>query len=117
MDKFCRQCGLSFQPITWNQYLCSPECTILYNAQIRALVKTPKEKCVICGYSFEPCLEWHHVNPSQKCFSICEGWAHTPVEIKEELEKCIVLCLNCHYEIHAEKIDTIKKLQVICGNR
>lgn len=65
-------------------------------------------KCVICGYSKCPhALALHHLDPSEKDFSLGairaspKNW----VAITNELKKCILLCHNCHSEIHCEMIN------------
>lgn len=61
-------------------------------------------KCSICGY--DRCiaaLEFHHKDPAQKDFAISGGGVtRSWNKIKEELDKCILLCSNCHREIHSE---------------
>ena len=55
-------------------------------------------KCIVCGYSkCLSALEFHHTNPEEK-----EGYnSHWTFERnKNELDKCILLCANCHREIH-----------------
>ena len=57
-------------------------------------------KCQICGYN--RCLtamEFHHPDPMEKDFSISTritSWK----AIEKELEKCVLLCANCHREVH-----------------
>ena len=62
--------------------------------------------CQICGY--DRCieaLEFHHLDPSQKDFGISQkGYTRSWDKIKEEVEKCILLCANCHREAHAGKL-------------
>lgn len=58
--------------------------------------------CVRCGYSrCSDALEFHHVDPSQKDFSI-SGKSLSFEIMKKEVDKCILVCSNCHKEIHAE---------------
>ncbi|MFA6350451.1 MAG: hypothetical protein WCY12_05975 [Candidatus Omnitrophota bacterium] len=60
-------------------------------------------KCEKCGYvvCFDA-LEFHHINSSGKDFSISEkGYTRSWVRVKEELDKCMLLCANCHRELHA----------------
>ena len=59
-------------------------------------------KCQICGYNrCVQALDFHHVNPKEKSldFSINTGrsWQTT----RDEIKKCILLCSNCHREVHA----------------
>ena len=61
-------------------------------------------RCERCGYSkCIEALEFHHANPSGKDFSISDnGYTRGWSKVREELDKCILLCANCHREIHAE---------------
>lgn len=58
-------------------------------------------KCSSCGYSkCSKALEFHHLDPSVKDsnFKTSRGWA---VErLLKELETCVLLCANCHREVH-----------------
>jgi len=56
-------------------------------------------KCQICGYN--RCmrnLAFHHINGTDKSFQIIGAWSWRKIE--EELKKCILVCHNCHGEIH-----------------
>lgn len=61
--------------------------------------------CQKCGYNkCNSALEFHHLDPSEKDFSISSsgntrGWEL----VKKELDKCILVCANCHREIHEEE--------------
>ncbi len=62
-------------------------------------------KCSICGYN--KCLgsmDFHHIDPKTKEFSISPGMYRYFYKnwelLKQELDKCILLCANCHGEIH-----------------
>lgn len=58
-------------------------------------------KCVLCGYSkCSKALHFHHLNPKDKDFTI-SGGTRSFENIREELDKCILVCSNCHAEIHA----------------
>ena len=60
-------------------------------------------KCVLCGYmGCIDALEFHHLDESKKNFGFSQkGITRSWEKIKEELEKCILVCANCHREIHA----------------
>ena len=67
------------------------------------LVKYKGGKCEICGY--DKCidaLEFHHLNPETKSFGIGNGDIRSLKRLKEEADKCIMVCSNCHKEIHAK---------------
>lgn len=69
-------------------------------------------KCQICGYDkCDSALEFHHLDPSQKDFGIgAKGYTRAWSKVKEELDKCILVCSNCHREIHSGIIDIPKEL-------
>jgi hypothetical protein len=57
--------------------------------------------CQICGY--DKCvraLSFHHLDASSKDFSI-GGKSKSWNTIQSELDKCVLVCANCHAEVHA----------------
>lgn len=58
-------------------------------------------RCVCCGYDQYPgVLDFHHIDQSTKEFSIgARGYTRSWEKIKLELDKCILVCANCHREI------------------
>ena len=57
--------------------------------------------CKICGYS--KCIEaveFHHLNPDKKEWKLAELRTHKKETIFNELNKGILVCANCHREIH-----------------
>lgn len=58
-------------------------------------------KCEICGYDkCQDALEFHHIDDT-KSFNIgIHGYRMTFEELKKELDKCQLLCANCHREVH-----------------
>lgn len=67
-------------------------------------VEYKSNRCSVCGYDkYFGALEFHHLDPSKKDFSL----AHVRLtafnaKVKIELDKCILLCSNCHRELHAK---------------
>ena len=58
-------------------------------------------KCMSCGYDkYIGALEFHHRDPSEKDPKWSKGWNLT--RLAQELDKCDILCANCHREAHAE---------------
>lgn len=60
-------------------------------------------KCTKCGYDKNLSgLEFHHLNPETKSFGIDlrAFSSHKLEDLNEELNKCILLCANCHRELH-----------------
>lgn len=68
------------------------------------LTKVCGEKCAICGYNRLPsALEFHHIDPSQKEYGIASGGVCHDLETDlSEIKKCLLVCANCHREIHAD---------------
>lgn len=62
-------------------------------------------KCELCGYNrYQGALEFHHKDPSQKDFGMSKFSRNTlSDEAKAELDKCSLLCANCHREEHAKR--------------
>lgn len=67
-------------------------------------------KCEICGYdkSFWS-LSFHHIDPKEKEFNIAKYSVLSWERIKKELDKCILICSNCHGEIHEKEFIEIFK--------
>lgn len=59
-------------------------------------------KCENCGYDkYVGALDFHHIDPKQKDFSIASAKLRKfDYSIKKELDKCQLLCANCHREEH-----------------
>lgn len=60
-------------------------------------------KCSYCGY--DKCLDalqFHHLDPTEKEFHLGQGRGKKLETIKAELDKCVLLCSNCHIEEHAK---------------
>ena len=57
-------------------------------------------RCSICGYAKCPsAFDFHHVDAATKDFVISSKSSWEAVE--PELKKCLLLCANCHREVHA----------------
>jgi hypothetical protein len=59
--------------------------------------------CAACGSANVPAaLDFHHPDPSKKEFAISvDGIYRSWEKVRKELEICVMLCANCHAEIHA----------------
>lgn len=88
----------------------SSYCKVCTNTQTKVRQQQLKKraveykggKCNSCGYNkYQGALEFHHLDPKEKDFNISKARSLAFENIKEELDKCILLCSNCHKEIHA----------------
>lgn len=67
------------------------------------LISLKGMKCEICGYDKNiSALEFHHIDPSQKSFPLDSRRLSnfSMDKLIEESKKCILLCSNCHRELH-----------------
>ena len=72
----------------------------------QSIIYVMGEKCQCCGYDkCQSALELHHIDPEEKEFSFGENSNKNWESIEKELPKCILVCANCHREIHSDLID------------
>lgn len=130
MQKKCSICGDDFILTTKKNSMC-PSCSREYHREYYR--KSSKEKkdikvqrsklrrekirdevdrmkgdagCKICDENDPCCLDLHHLDPDEKEFNVSEAvrTGASWIRIKEEFEKCIVVCANCHRKIHKGNI-------------
>ena len=61
--------------------------------------------CSACGESRVPCLQFHHSDCrklGEKKFNIADTMSKSCDNIKKLINKCILLCANCHAVITAK---------------
>ena len=89
--------------IRWKCLKCETEATQKRREKIKVMAIAYKGgKCQCCGYDkCSQALEFHHVDPTQKDFGLgAKGYTRSWEKNKEELDKCVMVCANCHREIH-----------------
>lgn len=61
-----------------------------------------KLECSLCPESHPACLTFHHTDPTTKETEVAQAvaWHWSKERILKEIEKCIVLCFNCHAKHH-----------------
>jgi len=72
----------------------------------RQFITSIKTKCSQCSEDFPICLDFHHLSNKQYTISKMVDYGYTIESIKAELEKCILLCANCHRKKHCPKSAT-----------
>lgn len=82
--------------------VCTNKQTLNRQRNLKKLaVEYKGGKCIKCGYNkYVGALEFHHVDPSKKDFTIGQKKNTSFHAFKDELDKCILVCANCHREIH-----------------
>lgn len=58
--------------------------------------------CERCGEADPVVFEFHHTDPNEKDFTIASALSRRWEAIETELQKCVVLCANCHRRTHYE---------------
>ena len=105
--KNCRHCGVSLEGIKRNGARCMKCYSQVIMEKRRSLKEKAVEykgnKCCKCGGSFHQAVyDFHHIDGSTKDACIghmthnCRPWT----VIQEELDKCEMLCANCHRVEH-----------------
>lgn len=104
--KVCKKHGLTSHALDVRGYHRCRPCRVEHVDRRRKLVKQKAvdylgEKCQRCGYDrYIGALEFHHRDPNEKDFQIAASLSWD--KIVKELNKCDLLCANCHREIHQE---------------
>jgi transposase-like protein len=83
---------------------CNGEAVSARRRRIKEiLVAEAGGRCEVCGYSrYIGALQFHHLDPDEKSFSLSErGLARSLDRARAEVEKCALLCANCHAEVGA----------------
>lgn len=57
-------------------------------------------KCQQCGEDHPACLHFHHRSPEEKEFNISSNVKTGKTKLLKEINKCDVLCANCHAKVH-----------------
>jgi len=84
----CKQCRTKAQ-------------TDLYKTYKQELVAYKGGQCEICGYNrCIAALDFHHLNPDEKDPNWKQMRKWKPSRVKNEIDKCQLVCRNCHSEIH-----------------
>jgi 5-methylcytosine-specific restriction endonuclease McrA len=102
----CKDCGET-DPLNFygKQKIVCKKCHTknVYAAQKATRARAIEYKggcCQHCGYDkYHGALQFHHIDPTQKDpkeFSRTKNWER----FKAEVDKCVLLCANCHAEEH-----------------
>lgn len=104
----CKKHGLTEHSISKSNKKRCRKCMVEAVTKRRYKVKEMATKykggeCMICGYNkYIGALEFHHLNSNEKEFHIAKcGHSRSWDRVKQEIDKCILVCSNCHREIHA----------------
>lgn len=106
----CKECKKSYNKIHYqnnkDSYIeKSLRNNITYRKQRIDFINEYKSTigCKYCKEKRYPCLDFHHSN-NDKEFSIGKKKHYSKTKLIEEMEKCEVVCSNCHRLIHANQL-------------
>lgn len=107
--KRCIECDkkISFSSMISRKKYCSLRCRDRVaernkRQKKKKFVDSFKTQCELCGYkTYKGALDFHHRSPSDKSFNLADYENYSYDKLENEIKKCIVLCRNCHSEVHA----------------
>jgi len=106
----CGSCGEAFAITPRTKVLLCLKCRSYIKRRdfkLKAL-KEKGGKCIICSYNkYEGALSFHHYKKDSnkktiKSFNISSAQNKPWDQVQEELQHVVVLCCNCHAEVHAD---------------
>jgi len=67
------------------------------------------QSCLVCGEDSTECLDLHHINQHEKEGEVSDivNRAGSWKTIQREIDKCAVLCANCHRKVHSYRISLL----------
>lgn len=107
---FCRKCGerdlKKLQSQKGRRHFCCKKCDsdrvkLVQRNRKQQFVDYKGGKCLLCGYN--KCIaafDFHHRNPAEKDPDWNKLKKRKFEEVKDELDKCDLVCKTCHAEIH-----------------
>jgi transposase len=110
-----RECGLhgwtTFVRIGAHGYRCgrcnSESVAARRRRSKEILVREAGGSCLVCGFAeYIGALQFHHVDPATKAFAVSrQGVTRSLAKAREEAQKCVLLCANCHAMVEAGLLD------------
>jgi hypothetical protein len=103
----CKECHKDYMKnhyeqnkITYKQR--ARKSNIVYKEEVSKFLTNIKlnSKCNQCGENHPATLDFHHVDDETKEFNISVPQGRSMEKIKKEIDKCIILCSNCHRKLH-----------------
>jgi 5-methylcytosine-specific restriction endonuclease McrA len=72
-------------------------------------------KCLICNYNrCLTALEFHHLDPTVKDFAPTDMYSKSWKTVLKELDKCVLLCSNCHREVESKFVSyNLKEMETL----
>ena len=89
LDSFCKKCRIEY--------------SIIRSRKIKErAIEYLGGKCTDCGLIDDVCVyDFHHEDPAKKEISFGQRGGISFEKLKPELDKCVLLCANCHRKRHS----------------
>ena len=119
-EKICKKHGVTVHILDSQNYLRCKKCRVenvyKYRKNLKLkLINYYGGKCILCNYNkCYQALEFHHIDESQKSFDISDKSHYSFSQLKNEIDKCVLLCSNCHREVEYKitSLDNIRPLSL-----
>jgi len=112
--KICTQCKkeLPIEDFNWREKSKGTrrsECKHCHSKHMKDAYENKKDivskiksqiKCQKCGECRDYTLDFHHLEPNEKEYTIAKMGTYNIERVLNEIKKCVVLCANCHREFH-----------------
>lgn len=104
---YCRECSRAFDKEYYKHNTSQRQEKIrLHREQQRALIseyvgEVKKAGCKLCDEDEPCCLDFHHIRDKEFSMGNATNRGVSLSRVKSEIEKCVLVCSNCHRKIHA----------------
>lgn len=109
-QSFCKECGKSKSKFYYNKDSKKQYNRVrLRRLKIKLWLDNYKKNltCSKCNESDSICLDFHHQDTNKEfCISDASNRGISKNNLLKELQKCVVLCSNCHRKLHRD-VNTI----------
>lgn len=115
----CKECCKIYNKETYKNYYKNNKVFLVeknnqFKLRCLEAVNTIKSSygCLFCKENNPCCLDFHHVNKEDKIDGISRLLhSHDVKQLIEEINKCVVVCSNCHRKLHAKQINLPEKIE------
>jgi len=115
LNSYCKQCNKEYNKIHYqNNKKYYLDKSKEYSKKSRQYIYDylKNKSCEECGEKRIATLQFDHININSKYFSISSAARNTGInKLKEEIDKCRILCANCHAVHTAKQFGWYKDLE------